>query len=69
MTFYRDSVLPLLVGYGYWLVYRSSKTCLRRTRGLRAPAGEPTRQGGAHHRNLLILAALGLDLLAPILLT
>jgi len=51
----------------YWLVYRS-RDWLRRRRGLRATAAEPDVKAGLILATILVLAALGLDFLAPLFL-
>jgi len=56
------------VGAGYWLVYRSSKLACREGQACTRPLPNRLVKTALVVATLLVLAALGLDVLAPLLL-
>ena len=58
-----------LLGYGYWLVYRSSKLSCSDGEACARPLPNRLVKAGLVVATVLVLAALGFDLLAPVFLT
>lgn len=57
-----------LLGYGYWLVYRSSKVACVDGEACARPLSKRLIMGGLIVATVLVIAAIGFDLLAPLLL-
>ena len=57
------------LGYGYWLVYRSSKVACIDGETCARPLPNRLIKAGLILATLLVVAALGFDLLAPLFLT
>ena len=56
------------LGYGYWLVYRSSKVACAGGEACARPLSNRLVQLGLIVATVLVIAAIGLDFLAPLLL-
>ena len=56
------------LGYGYWLVYRSSKVACADGEACARPLSNRLVQLGLIVATVLVIAAIGLDFLAPLLL-
>jgi len=56
------------LGYGYWLVYRSSKQACAGGEACARPLSNRLVQLGLIVATVLVIAAIGLDFLAPLLL-
>src|SRR5215467_6396088 len=56
------------LGYGYWLVYRSSKVACARGEACARPLSNWLVQVGLIVATVLVIAAIGFDFLAPLLL-
>jgi mercuric ion transport protein len=56
------------LGYGYWLVYRSSKVACADGEACARPLSNRLVQLGLIVATVLVIAAIGFDLLAPLLL-
>jgi len=56
------------LGYGYWLVYRSSKAACAGGEACARPLANWLVQLGLIVATVLVIAAIGLDFLAPLLL-
>ena len=56
------------LGYGYWLVYRSSKVVCADGEACSRPLSNRLVQLGLIVATVLVIAAIGLDFLAPLLL-
>ena len=56
------------LGYGYWLVYRSSKVACAGGAACARPLSNRLVQLGLIVATVLVIAAIGLDFLAPLLL-
>ena len=57
-----------LLGYGYWLVYRSSKVACADGEACATPLSNRLVMGGLIVATVLVIAAIGFDLFAPLLL-
>ena len=57
-----------LLGYGYWLVYRSSKVACVDGEACARPLSNRLVMGGLIVATVLVIVAIGFDLLAPLLL-
>lgn len=57
------------LGYGYWLVYRSSKVACTDGETCARPLPNRLIKAGLILATVLVIAALGFDLLAPLFLT
>ena len=57
------------LGYGYWLVYRSSKVACTDGETCARPLPNRLIKAGLVLATVLVIAALGFDLLAPLFLT
>jgi len=57
------------LGYGYWLVYRSSKVACAGGEACARPLSNRLVQLGLNVATVLVIAAIGFNFLAPLLLT
>jgi len=56
------------LGYGYWLVYRSSKVVCREGQACARPMPKHLVKSGLFLATVLVIAAIAFDFLAPLLL-
>jgi mercuric ion transport protein len=66
---YFIAVTIAFLGYGYWLVYRSSKVACTDGETCARPLPNRLIKAGLILATVLVIAALGFDLLAPLFLT
>jgi mercuric ion transport protein len=62
------AVTLLFLGYGYWLVYRSSKLAATDCQACARPLPNRLVKAGLILATILVVAALGFDFLAPLFL-